>query len=336
MTLQEIIKKAKSAVRTPEIEDKLLIALMQYTFPLQLNAKAAEDITFSSRVGIGQNSTIEDFINGNNLSADGLVITKAAEEFINFVIDNCKVISFSSAFLDNRRGKKKKFHSYHEPESRPLRTNRLLKEIGFTSLYATIGGGLPGYVGTKILSNPIIAQNIDYNATTQSIIWGVFALGAGGIVLYRAFKYARDPRREELRYRGVFDDRELVFRDERVLSTDEVKFRPSEDRYSGEEVIYEIADDDLGSKIRKWSKKNPYGDLFKVSISDSKTKYTMWIVGLSIKTNEEHVGFKIYKAFEFDELPYRPSNTDLPEGYSIPARSFKPILNIEVPFLKRI
>jgi len=222
------------------------------------------------------------------------------------VLANCTEFSFMSAYLDDWRATTKKVHSYHELHNNPSPKKQIINELLIPGLNSVISGMTPAALTTLLSSYPPVASSIGINTTQQGIMWGLGVLGATIATGYYAVKFARNPKRVSHRPRDILGTEERIT-DEIVLYGED----PSDqnNRYSGKQVTYRLSEkinsetiakgDILGLRLRRWSEKYPNEPLFKVSISDSATPYTIWLVALNLKIGEHRVILNIQRNFEY-------------------------------------
>lgn len=274
------ILEQKAVTKEPELKTDYMIDWLLNAIHLHLSAKLEPpNITFNGEVGLGANSG---------------------------VMDRLTELSFMSAYLDDRRGTTKKVHSYHERHNNASPKKQIMNELLIPSLNFIIAGAMPAAFTTILSSYPSIASSLGINTSQQGMVWGTGAFGATVAIGYYAVKFARNPKRIAHRTRDILG-REEIITDEIVLYGDDAN--DEEQRYSGKQVIYRLSSkknsknssekDSLGLRLQKWYKKHTREPLFKVSISDSATPYTIWLLNLNLKIGEYQTILNIQKSFRY-------------------------------------
>lgn len=303
--------------RNAQLEKELLESLLLDVFRFDLDAKVEQpEITFHGKVLIGNdNKIIEELIKRRSMQLHADLLLDAAQRVKSYIMANSQELSFTSAFMDDRRGSRKKIYSYHEPENHSFDVKQLVHKYRGPFINFLIGGFAPASITTLLSYLPQVSSNWLVNVPQQGIFWGAFAAGATVVAVYYGAKFARDPRKEYVRIRDILG-REVIIQDEIRLSPDAHYVRPTQGLYTGKQVTYlltpkhntkNIPTKNQTINLVNWLEKNPMKPLFKVAISDNATPYTIWYTTLDLRVNDERAILEIYRSFEYKRRKIRLS-----------------------------
>ena len=114
----------------PALKDEFLAACLQDVFRIALSHNVTHEITLSSEVTIAtDNENVKRFIQTRSLEKDETKLMEATDSTREHILGRCTGLTFTSAYMDERRGSRKKVHSYHEPDNKPSPIGLLMQII---------------------------------------------------------------------------------------------------------------------------------------------------------------------------------------------------------------
>lgn len=271
---------------------------------------------------------IEQFIRKNRLDKSVQGILGASSLVHSRILEGCSEATFAVAFMDDRRGSRKKVHSYHEPENKATNVSQIVKDYGWLAPAGFIGGYVPAFLGTKLGYVQPLVSNQAFNEHIQGFVWGMGFVGGGIMLLIAAYRYSKNPTRRYARNRHILG-KERITHNEIKLNDDDYGLKPAPGLYSGKQVTYVLSageHDGRTLRIKEWLEAQSRALLFGVSISDHAVPHAIGIATLELTIDGQPISVSMGKGFEYQtiEIPTsRINGLDLPTGYVIPAYNFR-------------